>query len=188
MKNPVHHAASEHSGENALSHVIVVSVKENATSDVYAVTNENYIQTVVSQNTLETKEGLTERGIYVYSARFGGLFILIVSALSIFIYFNRHRSKQLQINQILEHNDNPVNDETLHESLYESIDESAICDANIEKSNPQESLEEDTILQSGSEVSSKSSGYLHPYTTFTKNNTTHLYCTQIKSDSSSTYS
>lgn len=129
--------------------------------------------------------GLSEREIYIYSAGFGGLFILILSSLPIFIYVSRHRSKQLRINQILEQNDNSVNEEGLDESVYDSIDETAMCGDNFPKRTPLEIKEQDNILQSSSEESYKSSGYLHPYTTFTENNATHLYCKPMQSNSSS---
>ncbi|CAC5368387.1 unnamed protein product [Mytilus coruscus] len=96
-----------------------------------------------------------------------------------------HKAKKIQINRIIEQNDIHTNEETI-ESLYESIDESAICDDNIQITNAQESLEEDNTLQSDSEVSSKSSGYLHPYTPFIGKIKTH--CTQINSTHSSTVS
>lgn len=109
-----------------------------------------------------------------------------MSVLLIFKYYKRHKAKKLRINQIIEHNRTQTNEEIIDESLYESIDESTICDDNIQITNLKDRKEDDNTLQSGSDVSSKSSGYLHPYTSFSGKFQKH--CSPIISPHSSSVS
>lgn len=110
----------------------------------------------------------------MYSIGFGGLLILNISAVSIFLCCRKYKAKHYhQDKTIAEQNDNSINEEeiTRFGSSYESI----IDD-----------------ITSGSEVLSsriQNSEYLHPYTTFTDRKETHSYCTKINfHKSSNTYS
>ncbi|CAG2253708.1 unnamed protein product [Mytilus edulis] len=159
MRNRVHHATPENTGENALLFVIVAFMKDD-----------------------------TERDIYVYLSGFGGFVLITLSAVPIYICFRKYKSKQLKNNHITEPDNNQTNEESSTENVYEIIDESSIFDENIQTTNPTERLEDDKNPQSGSEISSTNSGYLHPYTTFTERNETHTYCTQINTNNSSSLS
>lgn len=115
----------------------------------------------------------------MYTIGFGGLLILDISAVSIFLCCRKYKEKQHhQDKTISEQNDNSTNEDEITRigGSYESIIEQVICDD----------------ITSGSEVLSsriQNSGYLHPYTTFTERKETHCYCTRINfHHSSSTYS
>lgn len=121
--------------------------------------------------------------------------MFIVSFVILSVCLIKNRSKQSQNIPITIQNDHWIsadNDTTNDDSLYESIDESAICEDNFQNRNPQEGIEEDENMKSESKLSSiksENSGYLHPYTTFTESKNTHVYCTKaFYSDNTSTSS
>ncbi|VDI79965.1 Hypothetical predicted protein [Mytilus galloprovincialis] len=153
--------------------------KDKTTPGILRITNKDNIQTEVNQNTCNVNQGLSEREVYVYTIGFGGLLIVNVSAVSIFLCCRKYKAKQHhQDKTIAEQNDNSTNEKEITRigSSYESIIEQVICDD----------------ITSGSVVLSsriQNSGYLHPYTTFTERTETHSYCTKINiHNSSSTYS
>ncbi|CAC5399245.1 unnamed protein product [Mytilus coruscus] len=164
------------------------------TPGILRITNEDDIQTEVNQSTCNVKQGLSDREIYVYTVGFGGLLILNISAVSIFLCCRKCKAKKLQNNKIAEKNGSQNNEEEIIRigSSYESINDSVICDDIIQMPNSRKREENDRSLTSGPEVSSsrtQNSGYLHPYTTFIDRKETHSYCTKINSHKNSgTYS
>ncbi|CAG2256820.1 unnamed protein product [Mytilus edulis] len=148
--------------------------KEKTTPGILRVTHEENTQKKVNQSTCNVNQGFSEREVYVYTVGFGGVLILNISAVSIFLCCRKYKAKQHhQDKTIAEQNDNSTNEEeiTRFGGSYESI----IDD-----------------ITSGSEVLSsriQNSEYLHPYTTFTDRKETHSYCTKINfHKSSNTYS
>lgn len=126
--------------------------------------------------------------MYLYSAGSGGLLLLLL--IIVLIIVCRRKTKS-QNQQITFQNDNPNTEEidsANTDSLYESIDESNLCEDIIQIRNTNASKMLDMNLQPESELSSiksENSGYLHPYTTLTERKETHLYFTPTNSSTNS---
>lgn len=140
-------------------------------------------------NTYLFSAGATEGNMFLYSAGLGGSFLFIISVVSLSLCLRKYKSKLLKNVQLAQQRDlNITENETDNDdSLYESIDESAIYDDNIQIPNQQESLKYDENVEIESKLSSTESevsGYLHPYTTFIEKET-HLYSTNTNSSNSS---
>lgn len=127
---------------------------------------------------------MSEREVYVYSIGFGGLLILNIFAVSIFLCCRRYNSKQHQKKKETGQFGNLDNDKdkTMIGSSYESTNERVISDDIFQRPHSQTREENNRGPTSGSNLSSLrtlNSGYLHPYTTFTDRKETHSYCTKI---------
>lgn len=125
--------------------------------------------------------GLSEREIVLYSVGSSGSILLILFVFLITVCVRKYISKQHSNNPTVQPNDTD-NEAAYSDNLYETIDESAICDETIPIPNLQDNQENDNDINSESELSSTKSeysGYLHPYTTFTETKETPMYCTQI---------
>ncbi|VDI39236.1 Hypothetical predicted protein [Mytilus galloprovincialis] len=105
--------------------------KEKTTPGILRVTHEENTQKKVNQSTCNVNQGFSEREVYVYSIGFGGLLILNVSAVSIFVCCRKYKEKQHhQDKTISPKNDNSTNEEEIARvgGSYESIIEQVICD------------------------------------------------------------
>lgn len=132
-------------------------------------------------------EHFTKTEIIVYSV--GSSSIILLIALLAFLFFWFYNNKRKDSVFIQDNHEGNANEED--GSLYDSINENELYDENIQIIYSQESIVNLNRQPSESEESSNKSGcsgYLHPYTTVTKDVETHTYCTQIKSHDSSSSS
>lgn len=132
-------------------------------------------------NTYLFLTGASKGNIILVSVGLGGSFVFILSFVSLGLCLRKYKSKLLKNVQLAQQSDLNITDNETDEndSLYESIDESAIYDDNILIPNQQDSLEYDKNEEFESKLSSTESeisGYLNPYTTFIEKET-HLYST-----------
>lgn len=136
---------------------------------------------------LYISELFTKTEIIVYSVGSSSSILVIASLCFLFFCFYNNKRKDDKQGRISIQDSHEANDE--NGSVYDSINESEIYDDNIQIIYSEETTIALSRQTSDSEESSKESGcsgYLHPYTTVTKDVETHMYCTQITSyDSSS---
>lgn len=118
----------------------------------------------------------------VYSVGASGIILITTLVCFVFVWLYKNKSKNSDNIRISSQDSTERNANDQEGSLYDSINEDEIYDDNIQIRYCQDS----TVVVNSSDserssLTSESSGYLHAYTSVTKQIETHAYCEQINS-------
>ncbi|XP_052065931.1 uncharacterized protein LOC127705643 [Mytilus californianus] len=163
--------------ENLISHIA---------TDLKDLQNRTPANTITG--TTVRKEHFTKTEIIIYSVGSSSIILIITLLCFVSLWFYNNKRKDSEKGRISTQESHERNANEEAGSLYDSINEDEIYDDNIQIIYSQENsvvFNKQTSDSEGSSQQSGCSGYLHPYTTVTKDFETHSYCTQIKSYDSS---